>query len=356
MKTEPTIKPITEPSTEPIRERWRDQPQSPLGDHPAPEKLAAAFFRALRPIARDPRAVSRVLTELVERAAKGERGMPRALFVRMALAALLVGSFGTALAVVQRWEQGREQARELVRHSAQVAALTESKPKRASVRAPVPALEPAAVAAPATEPEPEHTHRSRSHEIREAAPAPTTAAPMVAAAVSAAPSDDSLTVETSMLDRALAALGQRRPQEALATVGAYRQRFPHGKLEYEADLAEVKAQVALGKDAPALDVLDRAIAIHGFDTLPRSPDLSLLRAELLSRTGDCAGAIPVFSRLLEGEHPEPGFQERAVYGRAICLGKLGQRGESRRALRDYLNRFPDGRFVKAAQDALDPLE
>jgi TolA-binding protein len=275
----------------------------------------------------------------------------------MALAGLLLVSFGSALAVVHRWEW--------VRHPAQVVApepsAASSKHKRADV--PALALEPPAVAEPIADAQFSSSAGPRAgalraplREIRATAPVPTLAAPATITETAAPPSDDALTVETSMIDQALAALGQRRPQDALAAVDAYRQRFPRGKLEYEADLAEVKAQVALGKDAPALAVLDRAIAIHGFDTLPRSPDLSLLRAELLSRTGDCAGAIPVFSRLLEGEHPEPGFQERAVYGRAICLGKLGQRGESRRALRDYLNRFPDGRFVKAAQDALDPLE
>jgi hypothetical protein len=249
-----------------------------------------------------------------------------------------------------------------VARAARMHAPTET-PAPAPLLAPAPVQVPESAMAPSPIAEPGPLPRSRPHEIHALAPAPSAAAPAAAgpgpsASAPGSVPDDSLTLETSMIDKALAALGQRRPQEALATVTAYRQQFPHGKLEYEADRAEVTAQLALGQDAPALAVLDRAIAMGGFNALPRSHELWLLRAELLARTGDCAGAVPAFSRLLEGdgEGLEPGFQERAVYGRAICFGKLGQGAESRRALRDYLNRFPAGRFVEAAQDALDPLK
>src|SRR5262249_43466259 len=127
-------------------------------------------------------------------------------------------------------------------------------------------------------------------------PAPSIVAPAVTAPETAVPPpDEALTAENAMVTDVLQAPG---PRDALAALTAYRRKFPHGKMEYEADLAEVKAQMALGNDAPALAVLDRAVALRGFDTLPRSPDLSVLRAELLARTGNCKAALDGFSRVL----------------------------------------------------------
>jgi TolA-binding protein len=41
----------------------------------------------------------------------------------------------------------------------------------------------------------------------------------------------------------------------------------------------------------------------------------------------------------------PADLERALYGRAVCLGRLGRHEAARAALTSYAQRFPEGKYA-----------
>ena len=143
------------------------------------------------------------------------------------------------------------------------------------------------------------------------------------------------------LARSPAAAGQ-----ALEALADYRRRFPAGTLSREADLAEVRADVALGRRQDAIETLDRLLSQRD---PPRAISLSLLRGELLSKEGRCADALASWRTLTA---QSPAEKERLMHGRAFCLVTLGRWSESQDAYRAYLKAFPEGRFAGEARVAL----
>ena len=86
--------------------------------------------------------------------------------------------------------------------------------------------------------------------------------------------------------------------------------------------------------------------------LPRGAELAVLRAELRAEAQRCPEALADFDRCAAAAGCRPEAQERALYGRASCRGKLGQGAAAREDLERYLARFPHGRFASAAARAL----
>jgi hypothetical protein len=155
--------------------------------------------------------------------------------------------------------------------------------------------------------------------------------------------------EARLVSRALARLHvDGDGAAALALLAEHRRRFPAGALQSEARVAEVQALLRLGRRSQALEVLDR-LAVG---RLPRGPELAVLRAELRAEARRCPDAIADFDRCADGARCRPDAEERALYGRASCLGKLGQGAAARADLERYLARFPRGRFATAAARAL----
>jgi hypothetical protein len=125
---------------------------------------------------------------------------------------------------------------------------------------------------------------------------------------------------------------------ALGLLAEHRRRVPHGALAPEALMAEVEALLALDRRREALRALD-TLAIG---PIPRGDALAVLRAELRAGAGRCAEAIADFNRCAVGERCPADVEARALYGRAVCRQRLGQRAAARDDVHRYLTRFPGG--------------
>jgi hypothetical protein len=146
--------------------------------------------------------------------------------------------------------------------------------------------------------------------------------------------------EAHLLARAITELRQQGdPRAALSTLDQYAQRFPHGVLEAESMRARLEALVQVNDLKTALSLLDGKTAF----TDPLDFDLLLTRAELRASAHRCGEAVADFARVLEARASRS--MERALYGRAVCLGRLGLDDRSRADLITYQRQFPHGSFL-----------
>jgi tetratricopeptide (TPR) repeat protein len=153
--------------------------------------------------------------------------------------------------------------------------------------------------------------------------------------------------EAALLRRILElAKSPRGANQALDAIADYRRRFPAGTLGREADLAEVRADVALDRRREAIETLDQLLSLSD---PPRAAALSLLRGELLAKQDRCTEALASWSALAV---QSSGENERLLHGRASCLATLGRWSESQAVYRAYLKAFPQGRFAGDARVAL----
>jgi len=220
-------------------------------------------------------------------------------------------------------------------------------PEPATTRAAPPDEQPAP--APAITPTPTPTSRAANAGAAEGPPV-RVPAPAIAVRPRARPAADPsrLAQETRLLAAALDQLRNRHDNAgALATLAEYDARFPKGLLRDEAALARLDARMALGQSAAALRQLDDA-EIAG----PRATELLVLRGELRAAAGRHRDAIRDFDRALAG--PGSGrLYERALYGRASCRFRAGDRDGSAADLREYVRRFPDGAHAAEVRQKLD---
>jgi hypothetical protein len=167
------------------------------------------------------------------------------------------------------------------------------------------------------------------------------------AAPTVQPAASALALETPLLADALARLRQHRDAAgALAALEVYDARFPRGTLRGEADRTRVDALLMLGRDGDALEVLGRlTLRSQG-----RDQELRVIRGELAAATS-CERAVADFNAVLAAA-PAPALAERALHGRASCLARTGDASGAARDLREYLRRFPEGRFAAEARTAL----
>jgi hypothetical protein len=157
--------------------------------------------------------------------------------------------------------------------------------------------------------------------------------------------------EAGLIAEALSDLRQLNdPRAALATLDRYGQAFPHGVLETEALRTRAEAVLRIGDHRTALALLESASALP--DAL--GADLLLTRAELRASAGRFHEALMDFDRVLDGAVGPlgTGGDERALYGRAVCLGHLSQDERARVDLLVYQQRFPKGRFAPEVQRLL----
>jgi hypothetical protein len=132
---------------------------------------------------------------------------------------------------------------------------------------------------------------------------------------------------------------------ALAALDEYRARWPKGALRPEAEVARVDALLSLGRRGEALAALE-AVNVGG---LPRARELGVVRGELRAEAGRCKEAVRDFDAAAKSGDA---LGERALWGRAACRARLGDREGARADLEGYLSRFPSGKFAAEARRAL----
>jgi len=136
---------------------------------------------------------------------------------------------------------------------------------------------------------------------------------------------------------------------ALAAWQEYRDRFPAGQLATEVDLSVLAALERAGRVAEAVREGESFLAARSQSE--RGGEVHALLGSLLQQRGDCARALP---------HLEAGAQallsdaraDELAYRRALCLRALGSKEVAASALREYLERFPAGRFRASVERAL----
>jgi len=329
----------------------------------APEdaEIAASFSEPLPPFSEI--AAARIRRRLEqERAHAGHRpAFPMWLKVTVGVAASLFLLETAAAAAISAWPamhdrfwaavaarmppSGKqrlpaEPAAAIPSPSPNLAAPPGAAERGAEPPAPIPSVPPNA-AADATAPPPRHL----------AAPHPVGVAP---ARPEPAAHSESLDDELALYLQALEQLNRdRAPTLALSTLSAYRFKHPDGVFRGEATVAEIKAQLLLGRDAEVLALLD-VMHEQGFAGVPQKSEVGLLRAELLARSARCEDALKALDPYLEPSLPAD-QRERALFSRASCRAQLKDFEGSRNDLRTYLREFPQGRFAAKAVQTLNSL-
>ena len=190
-------------------------------------------------------------------------------------------------------------------------------------------------------------------------PAPLLPAPGAAAAISAPAAPPG---EHALITTALHRLRtSHEPESALAVLDEYRRRFPRGALAPEAARLRAEALLLLGRKATLLEELDRSLT----GETPANDERVVLRGELRAAAGRWPAALSDFDAVVRA-HPTGATSatlandrrtregmERALWGRASARSHVGDDAGARTDLRDYLSRFPDGRFAAQAGRLLD---
>jgi hypothetical protein len=352
--------------------RWIDRPLGSAGvesDAGDATDRAAALFRRAEPVpALGPAALARVSHRMRGRASAA-RNRTRGRAIASALLSSAVVIFGAGGLVLAAKGLVRLAAHEAETAPGSVAGggTTSSPRSGAGPRPAPPAIakpappapaDPAALGADPPPPAPEVVRPPLRERVlappppppeaaRAAPPAPVLEGPQLAGP-SPDPALDAELAETQLLASALRKLRRDRdPAEALRVLDEHRARFPSGALTAEATVARIDALLALGRRHAALEVLD-GLSLTGYS---RRRELLVLRGELQTEAGNCADALldlDLCARVPAGDQ----IEERAVYGKAVCLARLGQRTEASTTLQGYLRRFPRGRFVKPALESL----
>ena len=333
------------------------------------QRLGVLIERAEAPAALDTQPLDRVWGRL-SRSPRGRAPLHVGRMLRWALAAtVLLVSGGVVGAELRGWKWPQTVVQRLVRPRS--SAGTESGASRATAsprRAERPVVEmpaegalPDLVAPPAdldlTPPPPSEatpaekagqraSHaRARSLLTEESLHAP--ARSVLTQESLHAPARSVLTEESQLLGRALARLRQQRnARGALTDLDAYVARFPSGILLPEARRLRVDALLMEGRLAEArtdLSALDLGAGT-------RDRELRLIRAELVAEQS-CRAALSDYQIVL-GEDGDGPLAERAVWGRAACLTRLGDETGARRELTVYVARFPNGTHEAAARARL----
>ena len=343
-------------SHDPVRWRERDVDAHTL------EARAAVLTDAARQVQPlGAQAISRIRAEVLQEAAGRRRVFDvrrRPLIARVAvgLALLLVGA-ATADGAGILWRRHLETVRTRARSTPLPTVEAQPQARRSvrrttassDERLPDPAPEPGVVpVSPPASDEAGATPQSRHGVARARAsaspvPAPMPLAPESAPSGALAPTAPPMkATEAGMVASALSQLRQQGdPRAALVTLEAYARAFPHGVLEAEASRTRLEALIRLDDRKGALALLD---AMPGLSGEPGT-ELLLTRAELRAAAGRFGEALPDFTQVVEGEGGAPAASERALYGRAVCLGRLAEDDRARADLLTYERRFPSGRFA-----------
>jgi hypothetical protein len=308
-------------------------------ENPTPEDSELAdLFRRVKP--RGPLhelAVQRIRRGLEQRIGPSSSRRQRWIRTTLAVAASLFVFETFAALAISAWPVSRNALMRTLRAPPRVlpnpgpTGIAESRqvPEESQPSSPSALPEPFALHAVATTPG--RTRRMQEQKGARSAPGPVAAE---------RPIDDP---EVTAYLGALAELNVRNdPAKALKMLEGYRAQYPDGLFRNEVTLAEVRADVVLGRESEALALLE-GMQARALDGLPQAGELALLRVELLGRANRCAEALSLLTPYLESSLPAAQL-ERLLFQRAACDAQLGNLESSQQDLRDYLRQFPHGRF------------
>jgi hypothetical protein len=176
-----------------------------------------------------------------------------------------------------------------------------------------------------------------------------TAQPARPAAPAIRPEPSRLARESRWLASAIAKLRQEgQPEQALAILDQHHSELSSGALAAESNATRIEALLRLGRNGQALTLLDgQSLSAQGLER-----EMLVARAELRADNGRASAALHDFNMILSAPGRVDGITERALYGRATCRAKSGDREGARGDFSKYLQAFPQGRFVQEARSAL----
>jgi hypothetical protein len=168
--------------------------------------------------------------------------------------------------------------------------------------------------------------------------------------------------EQALLAKALRSLSiDRDPQRALAALDEHARHFGAGALAPEAARLRTWAFLLSGDRNAALAELSRQSSGPGFEGLPGGEEYLVLEGELHAKAGrwresladfELAVAACLAKERANSDGAALSRLERALWGRASARSHLGDRAGALADLREYLRRFPQGRFAVSAARSL----
>ncbi len=214
-------------------------------------------------------------------------------------------------------------------------------PSDQGARLAIPAVEPPIVRSQAAAPPRSTATHSLTAAPRSSRSLPAPRAPSVQP-------DDPALEEARLLSAALRKVRtDRDPAGALALLD--KSKVAPRVLVDETALARVEALLLLGRKTEALRVLEA----HSVGVPSQRRQIAVVRGELAADLDQCGDAVTRFTQVLGVRPGEDELAERSLFGRASCRARLGLRSAAQADLREYLQRFPEGRFVGAARAAIE---
>jgi hypothetical protein len=137
----------------------------------------------------------------------------------------------------------------------------------------------------------------------------------------------------------------RAPGAALELLDRHAAELRQSALVHEAMVLRVEALLSLKRSDEALDLLDgRALS-----KVAASRALLLTRAELRAAAGRCTESLSDFDLLLtRSQRPD----EQALYGRAVCRSRTGDKVGAQTDFQLYQRQFPSGAHIRDVEKQL----
>ena len=135
------------------------------------------------------------------------------------------------------------------------------------------------------------------------------------------------------------------PGAALALLDLHAAELTQSAFVHEAMVLRVEALLGLKRSGEALVLLDG----KSLSDVAASRTLLLTRAELRAAAGRCAESLPDFDLVLaRARQPD----EQALYGRALCRSRLGDKLGARADFALYRRQFPNGTHIHDVEKQL----
>jgi hypothetical protein len=135
------------------------------------------------------------------------------------------------------------------------------------------------------------------------------------------------------------------PAAALALLDSHAAELGQSALVHEVMLLRVEALLDLKRSGEALALLDG----KALSNVAASRTLLLTRAQLRAAAGRCADGLADFDLLLaRARRPD----EQALYGRAVCRSRTGDKRGAQADFRFYQRQFPNGAHIRDVQEQL----